>query len=92
MILQQWWNVKIWIIKVGIFNLDRIEQNQLLSYKRYRECDNINFILAIKWNNSVWFIDFGLLEFYHKSIDLKLIEPTIKNWKEEVDNEISNNN
>lgn len=35
--------------KSGLFNLDRVEMNQLLAYKRYCACNNTNFILAIKW-------------------------------------------
>lgn len=67
--------------KSGIFNIDRVEENQLLAYKRFRECRNHNFILAISWNNNVYFINFDLLEYYKKSIDLKQIEPNIKGFK-----------
>lgn len=69
--------------KSGIFNLDRIEMNQILAYNRFRECKNSNFILAIHWNNCIWFIDFGLLPLYKKSIDLKQIEPNIKEFCKE---------
>lgn len=64
--------------KTGVFNTDRIEANQILAYKRFKECRNHNFILAIKWNDNVYFINFDLLEYYGKSIDLKKIEPNIK--------------
>ena len=69
--------------KSGIFNLDRIEMNQILAYNRFRECKNTNFTLAIKWKNSIWLIDFGILQFYNKSIDLKQIEPNIKEFCKE---------
>ena len=69
--------------KSGIFNLDRIEQNQVLAYNKFRSCKNTNFILAIKWKNNIWLIDFGLLPYYQKSINLKQIEPNIKNWDKE---------
>lgn len=67
----------------GIFNLDRVEQNQVLAYNRYRECQNYNFVLAIYHDNKVWFIDFGLLPLYNKSIDLKQIEPNIVDFYKE---------
>ena len=76
--------------KTGIFPLSRIEFNQQYAYKRFRECGNSNFILAIKWENKVWFIDFGLLQFFDKSIDLKKIEPNIINFDEEINN-VNNN-
>lgn len=71
--------------KNGIFNIDRIEENQLLAYNRFLECRNHNFILAILWNNNVYFVNFDLLEYYKKSIDLKQIEPNIKKWQETID-------
>jgi Holliday junction resolvase len=66
--------------KNGIFNIDRVEENQLLAYKRFLECRNHNFVLAILWNDNVYIVNFDLLEYYKKSIDLKKIEPNIKNW------------
>lgn len=68
------------------FPINRLEMNQLLSYKRFCECNNTNFIIAIKNKNNVYFIDFGLLQFYKKSIPLNKIEPNIKNWNEVIDN------
>lgn len=66
----------------GLFPLNRIEENQLLAFKRFSECRNHNFILAILWNDNVYFINFDLLQFFNKSIDLKKIEPNIKNWSD----------
>lgn len=40
-------------------------------------------ILAILWNNNVYFIDFGLLQFYNKSIDLKQFTPNIVDFYKE---------
>lgn len=76
---------KIWKIKLGRFPISRIEANQTLSYKAFKECNNTNFILAIKWENSIYFIDFGLLQFFKKSIPLKEFTPNITNWNEFVD-------
>ena len=42
-------------------------------------------ILAILWNDSVFFVDFGLLQFYDKSIPLKELTPNIINWNEFVE-------
>lgn len=68
--------------KTGIFNFNRLEANQFLAYKKFKKSQNTNMIIAIKWNNSVWFIGFDLLQFFNKSIDLKKIEPNILNLKE----------
>ena len=67
--------------KSGIFNFSRIEANQFLAHKKFAE-HNSNFIIAIFWNNNVYFINFDLLQFFDKSIDLKTIEPNIKNFME----------
>lgn len=69
----------------GKFPLSRIEMNQILSYKSFKRCGNSNFILAIKWNNNIYFIDFGIIQFYDKSIPLKDIEPSITDWNKFVD-------
>lgn len=44
--------------KTGRFDLSRIEYNQILSYKRFTECHNTNFIIAIRWNSNLYLIDF----------------------------------
>lgn len=64
--------------KTGIFNLSRIEANQWLAYKKLKECNNSNMVVAISWNKNIYFINFDLLQFFDKSIDLKKIEPNIK--------------
>ncbi len=68
--------------KSGIFNLNRIEANQIQAYKRLKLTDNSNMVLAICWNDNVYYINFDLLQFFDKSIDLKKIEPNEKGWKE----------
>lgn len=65
--------------------LNRLEQNQILSYQTFKECNNTNMILAILWNNNVYFIDFSLLQFYDKSINLKNFTPNITDWDKFVD-------
>lgn len=65
----------------GTFPLSRIESNQLHAYRKFKECGNTKFVLAIQWNNSVYIYDFGLIVLMKdkiKSIDLKGIEP---NWR-----------
>lgn len=71
--------------KTGRFDLSRIEYNQISSYKRFRECHNTNFIIAIKWNDSVYFLDFSILQFYDKSVPLSKIQPSIENWSKIID-------
>lgn len=69
---------KIWAIdcktlnnKNGLFPLERIEQNQVFAYKKFKKCGNENFFLAILWNNDVYFIPMADVIFEEKSIDLK---------------------
>jgi len=71
--------------KSGRFDLDRIEANQSLAYKTYRECGNTNFIVAILWNDNVYFLDFSILQFYDKSIPLSKLQPSIENWSNVID-------
>lgn len=71
--------------KSGRFDLDRIEANQSLAYKTYRECGNTNFIVAILWNDNVYFLDFSILQFYDKSVPLSKIQPSIENWSKIID-------
>ena len=66
--------------KTGRFSLSRIEQNQWLAYKKLQECNNSNMIIAILWNDNVYFINFDLLNYFDKSINLNKIEPNIKKW------------
>ena len=69
--------------KNGKFPISRIEANQLLSYKFAKSCGNHNFIIAVHWNNNIYFIDFDLLQFFDKSIDLKNIKPSIEGFNNE---------
>ena len=71
----------------GRFDLNRIEANQWLSHKKYKECNNSAFELAVLWNGSVYFINFDLLKNFDKSIDLKLIQPDIVNFYGGVKND-----
>ena len=68
--------------KSGKFPLSRIESNQWLAYKKLKECHNSNMVLSILWDNKIYFVNFDLLQFFNKSIDLKTLEPNIKNWSE----------
>lgn len=75
--------------KLGIFDFDRLETNQLKAYDFFKEKHNTNMVIAILWNNNVYFINFGLLQFFDKSIDLKNIEPNIKNFNNKENSEIT---
>lgn len=66
--------------KNGLFPISRVEHNQLLAYERFRKCNNTNMCLAILWNDNVYYINFDLLPYFDKHIDLKKVEPNIKNW------------
>lgn len=80
---------RIWAIdcktlnnKNGLFPLERVEQNQLFAYKRFKKCGNENFFLAILWNNNVYFVPMSIILFEEKSIDLKTIPATWRNFYE----------
>lgn len=66
--------------KSGRFDLNRIEQNQWLAYRKLRQCNSSNMVIAILWNNNVYFINFDLLGYFDKNINLNKIEPNIKDW------------
>lgn len=68
--------------KNGLFPVDRIEENQRLAYKRFKKCGNENFFLAILWNNNVYFVPLSMILFEEKSIDLKSIPATWRNFYE----------
>lgn len=70
--------------KTGIFPLDRIESNQRHAYKRFEQCLNDYFYLAIYWNNEIYTIPFKNIDFSKKSIDLK---EKIPSYEEEYINE-----
>ena len=53
-----------------LFPISRIEENQRQAYKRYIKCGNAKFILAIKYNNKIYEINMGDIDFSQKSIDL----------------------
>lgn len=69
--------------KNGIFTLDRVEQNQRLSYKRFKECGNNGFYLAIQWKNAVYMVNFELLKHFDGSLDLKKLEPDWR-WQNDI--------
>ena len=54
-----------------LFPVYRIEENQRQAFKRYLECGNTTFILAIKYNNKIYEIDMKNIDFTQKSIDLE---------------------
>ena len=53
-----------------LFPIKRIEENQRQAYKKYKECGNINFILAIKYENKIFEINLDTIDFTQKNIDL----------------------
>lgn len=57
--------------KNGLFPLNRIEENQRLCYKRWKECGNQEYYLVILWNNDVYFVSLDDIDFSKKSYDLK---------------------
>lgn len=57
--------------KTKYFQINRIEQNQRQSFKRYTKCGNTKFILAIKYNNKIYEIDMKDIDFEQKSIELE---------------------
>ena len=68
--------------KGGRFPTSRIEDNQILAYKRFKKCGNTNFDLAILWNNDVYLIPFDCIDFKEKSIPLADNCPEWRNFYE----------
>jgi len=54
-----------------LFSLSRVEENQRQAFKRYSECGNTNFILAIKYNDKIYEINLNDIDFKQKNIDLE---------------------
>ncbi len=54
-----------------LFPISRIEENQRQAFKRYTECRNTKFILAIKYNKKIYEIDMKNIDFSQKNIDLE---------------------
>lgn len=57
--------------KSGTFTLDRLEQNQRMAYKRFKEAGNKNYYLAILWNNNVYLVSLNKIDLRWKSINVK---------------------
>lgn len=55
----------------GLFPIKRVEENQILAWKKYEECGNTDFNLAIKWDNKIYIIPFWTINFNKSSLDLK---------------------
>ena len=69
----------------GKLPLSRIEMNQLLSYEAYKKCHNTNYILAVLWDNNVFFLDFSIIQFFKKNINLKNLAPSVRNWSKFIE-------
>lgn len=63
------------------FPLNRLEQNQILAYKKLKQTGNDNYFLVVKWNDEeIYQIPFSKIDFRQKSIEL------IKEYR--IDNKI----
>lgn len=71
--------------KNGLFPISRIEENQRLAFERLRDCKNheTDFALAILWNNDIYYVFFDDIDFNKKSIDLKTLYPSWRNFYED---------
>lgn len=68
--------------KNGLFPLSRIEENQRLAYKKFKECGNNNYYLAILWDNDIYMLNMSFINFDLKSYDLKKESPK---WRDFYD-------
>jgi Holliday junction resolvase len=71
--------------KSRCFPTSRIEDNQLLAYKRYKKCGNDNFSLAILWKNDVYIVPFNIIDFTAKSFEMSECIPVWRNFYEDKD-------
>lgn len=69
--------------KSGTFNLDRVEENQRLSFQKYRKCGNIYFYLAILWNNDIYRVWLDEIDFDKKTINVKDYYKIVENFYED---------
>lgn len=67
------------------FPLKRLEQNQILAYKKLKQTGNNNYFLIVKWNEEeIYKIPFKEIDFTQKSINLeggKIENYSIKQYK-----------
>ncbi len=54
-----------------LFPISRIEENQRQAFKRFSQCGNTNYILAIKYKNKIYEINLNDIDFSQKSINLE---------------------
>ena len=54
-----------------LFPIERIEENQRNAFKRYKECGNKDFILAIKYKNKIYYKNLNDINFKDKSFDIR---------------------
>ena len=86
-------NNNVWIIdcktlenKSGNFTLQRLEENQRLSYQKFKECGNGNYFLSILWNNNIYFVNLSNLDFNNKkSINVKDLIIIKRNFYKNID-------
>ena len=57
--------------KTHLFPISRIEENQRQAFKKYIQCGNTKYILAVKYNNKIYEIDMRTIDFSQKNIDLE---------------------
>lgn len=55
----------------NLFPIRRIEENQRQAFKRFSQCGNTKYILAIKYENEIYEIDMSTIDFTQKNIDLR---------------------
>lgn len=53
-----------------LFPIKRIEENQWQAYKRFKECGNNDYVLAINYKDEIYIIPLDIIDKNRKSIDL----------------------
>lgn len=57
--------------KTKWFRISRIEENQWQAYKKFKQCGNGNYVLAVKYNEIVFIIPLDTIDRTQESIDLE---------------------
>lgn len=70
--------------KTGTFPIDRIEDNQRKCWKRFRECENAIYFLAILYNNNVYTIRLKDIDLSKKSFNISDCELFKENFYEDI--------
>ena len=72
------------VCSTGRFALNRIEENQALAMKLWRECGNGGGWFALKFGDKIYMAPLGLLESY-RNLHASIPESFVANWDLDIE-------